>query len=294
MDMSRFLIILSVLLLPLAGCKEAAPKPQATVRYDEREGRELEMDVYLPRSGTEELRPAVLLVHGGGWSAGHRRDFSWIGQWLAARGYVAFSTSYRLVTADGNHWPAQLDDVQRSVRWIRAHAMDYQVDPERIRALGASAGGHLVACLGMLDTRDNSDTTLAGHSSRVACVVDLCGPTDLTEDLRPKLAKGEWCNGIIDSLLGNTKREGAREASPLFQVDEKSAPFLIFHGSKDDLVPLDHSQRLEAALKAAGVEAELVIMDSGHSFSNAKQIQDFMKRTGKFLDTHLKPSPPPP
>jgi dipeptidyl aminopeptidase/acylaminoacyl peptidase len=152
----------------------------------------------------------------------------------------------------------------------------------------------LVACLGMLDTRDNSDTTLAGHSSRVACVVDLCGPTDLTEDLRPKLAKGEWCNGIIDSLLGNTKREGAREASPLFQVDEKSAPFLIFHGSKDDLVPLDHSQRLEAALKAAGVEAELVIMDSGHNFSNAKQIQDFMKRTGKFLDTHLKPSPPPP
>lgn len=294
MDMSRFLIILSALLLPLAGCKEAAPKPQATVPYDEREGRKLEMDVYLPSAPAEGLRPAVLLVHGGGWSAGHRRDFSWIGQWLASRGYVAFSTSYRLVTADGNHWPAQLDDVQRSVRWIRAHAAEYQVDPNRIGALGASAGGHLVACLGMLDTRDNTDATLAAHSSRVACVVDLCGPTDLTEDLRPKVPKGEWCNGIIDSLLGNKKREGAREASPLFLVDGKSAPFLIFHGSKDDIVPLDQSQRLEAALKAAGVEAELVTMDSGHSFANATQIQDFMKRTEKFLETHLKPSVPTP
>jgi len=291
--MSRFLIILSTLLLPVAGCKEA-PKPQATVAYDEREERKLEMDVYLPSTPADGPRPAVLLVHGGGWSAGHRRDFSWIGQWLAARGYVAFSTSYRLVTEDGNHWPAQLDDVQRSVRWIRAHAADYQVDPSRIGALGASAGGHLVACLGMLDTRDNSDAALSAHSSRVACVVDLCGPTDLTEDLRKKVPKGEWCNGIIDALLGNTKREGAREASPLYLVDGNSAPFLIFHGSKDDIVPLDQSQRLEAALKAAGVTVELVTMDSGHNFANSTQIQDFMERTERFLETHLKPTLPSP
>lgn len=290
--MSRFLIILCALLFPLVGCKSAAPKPQATVPYDEREGRKLEMDVYLPPAAADGLRPAVLLVHGGGWAAGHRRDFSWIGQWLAAKGYVAFSTSYRLVTEDENHWPAQLDDVQRSVRWIRAHAADYQVDPARIGALGASAGGHLVACLGTMDTRDNSDAALSAFSSRVACVVDLCGPTDLTEDMRPKVPKGEWCNGIIDSLLGNKNRGGARGASPLFLVDGKSSPFLILHGKRDDIVPLDQSQRMEAALKAAGVQAELVTMDCGHAFENATQIQDFMKRTEKFLETHLKPSSP--
>lgn len=287
--MSRFLLILvSVLLLPLAGCKGAAPKPQATVIYDEDGGRKLEMDVYLPSTPPKGLRPAVIMVHGGGWAGGHRRDFSWIGQWLAAKGYVAFSTSYRLATKDKNHWPAQLDDVQRSVRWIRGHAADYQIDPERIGALGASAGGHLVACLGTMDTRDNSDAALATFSSRVSCVVDLCGPTDLTEDLRPKVAKGEWCNGVIDTLLGNLNREGARGASPLFFADDQSSPFLIVHGAKDDIVPLDHSQRLETALKSAGVEAELITMDCGHSFDNATQIQDSMKRTEKFLDTHLK------
>ncbi|RYD32351.1 MAG: alpha/beta hydrolase [Verrucomicrobiaceae bacterium] len=294
MGMSRFIIILSALLLSLPGCKSAAPKPQATVPYDEREGRKLEMDVYLPSAPSDGLRPAVLLVHGGGWAEGHRRDFSWIGHWLAARGYVSFSTSYRLVTADANHWPAQLDDVQRSVRWIRAHAADYKVDPERIGALGASAGGHLVSCLGTMDTRDNSDPALSAHSSRVKCVVDLCGPSDLTEDLRPKLAKGEWCNGMIDTLLGNKERKGAREASPLFLVDGKSSPFLIVHGSKDDIVPLDHSQRLEAALKTAGVKAELVTMNCGHAFENAAQLQDFMQRTEKFLETHLKSLSPSP
>jgi len=287
--MSRSLLLLSALfLLPLSGCKGQAPKPQATVVYDETAGRRLEMDVYLPPAPTEGLRPAVLMVHGGGWCAGNRKDFGGFGQWLASKGYVAFSTSYRLVTADANKWPAQLDDVQRSVRWIRAHAADYQIDPQRIGALGASAGGHLVACLGTMDTRDNSDTSLASHSSRVTCVVDLCGPTDLTDDLRPKVPQGEMCNALIDTLLGNTKREGAREASPLFLVDTKTAPFLMVHGAKDDIVPLDHSQRMEAALKAAGVEAELVTLDAGHSFENPAQVQDFMKRAEAFLEKHLK------
>lgn len=287
--MSRYFYIVLALLLPLVlGCKAAPPKPQSTVTYDDRAGQKLEMDVYLPATPGKEKRPAVLLIHGGGWSAGHRRDFSWIGRWLADHGYVAFSVSYRLATAETNHWPAQLDDVQRSIRWIRAHADTYQIDPEKIAALGASAGGHLAACLGTMNTRDNTDPDLAGYSSRVSCVVDLCGPTDLTEDLRPKVAKGEWCNGVIDTLLGKPDREGAREASPLFRVDGQSAPFLILHGSKDDIVPLDHSQRLENALKQAGVEARLITMDCGHSFENAGQMQEILAHAQTFLATHLK------
>lgn len=270
----------------LAGCK-AQPKPDSTVTYSEIDGQKLAMDVYLPAKPADNPRPAILLVHGGGWEAGSRQDFSWLGKWLATKGYVAFSVSYRLMTETTNKWPAQLNDVQRSVRWVRANAAKYQIDPDRIGAIGASAGGHLVACLGTMDTLDNSDPALSGFPSRVKCVVDLCGPTDLTEDFRPKVAQGEWCNQLVDKLLGNKTRAGAREASPLFHIDEKSAAFLIIHGRKDDIVPFDQSQRLDAALKKSGIPSEFLPMDCGHSFADEKQMLEFLAKTEAFLKHHL-------
>ena len=117
------------------------------MRYGTADGKPLLLDVYLPVT-TGRGRSAVVLVHGGAWRGGDKRDFAVEARRLAAAGLVAFSVNYRLDTMPA--FPAQVDDVQAAVRWVRGHADDYGVDPARIGALGASAGGHLVAMLATL------------------------------------------------------------------------------------------------------------------------------------------------
>lgn len=258
------------------------------VAYSEIEGTSLSMDIYQPSAAGTDLRPAVVMFHGGAWRSGSRADCKQAGQWLAARGYVACAVSYRLVTPEKNHWPDQIYDAQRAVRWLRAHAAEYRIDPERIGAFGSSAGGHLVACLGTMDTLDNSDPALAGFSSRVNCVVDHCGPVDLTEDMVGKVAQGVWCNEMIRDLLGG-KPELARSASPLFHITAKTSPFLIFHGRKDDIVPVEQSERMITELKTAGVTAELITHDGGHDFGSEEDTKNFLTKTEEFLKTHLRP-----
>ena len=208
-------------------------------------------------------RPAVVLVHGGGMWTGSRADMAHPARQLARAGYVAFAVDYRLVdAAAGRHrWPAQLDDVQRAVRWVRANAGRYGVDPGRVGAYGWSAGGQLAALLGTRDTRDLAPAN-AGYSSRVACVVALAGDVDLAAYTRPP-ALDE-----VVALLGGTPEEAPeryRDASPLSWIDGRTAPFLVVHGARDDVVPVAQSRRLVAALRAAGVEAEYAeLPDAGH------------------------------
>ena len=261
------------------------------VPYGKADGQELLLDVYRPGAKSASLRPAVIIVHGGAWQAGDKSEGRDLGNALAKMGYVAFSINYRLAGEKGNHWPAQLDDTQRAVRWIRANAAKYGIDPERLGALGGSAGGHIVACLGTMDTRDNSDAALAAYSSRPQCVVMLAGPTDLTEDLRPKVKQGEWCNEQIKILLGGTPQElpeVANGASPLYHVDAQSKPALIFQGKTDEIVPVDHGERFDAALKKAGVESKLIIHKGGHGFDDEEDISIFIKETSAFLKKHLQ------
>lgn len=273
----------------LYGCNGVITENDVT--YGKGGDEELKLDVYRPQSQSSSLRPAVIIVHGGAWRAGDKSEGKDLGNALAKMGVVAFSINYRLATENGNHWPVQLDDTQRAVRWIRANAAKYGIDPERLGALGGSAGGHLVACLGTMDTRDNSDPDLAAYSSRPQCVVMLAGPTDLTEDLRPKVKQGEWCNEQIKILLGGTPEEipeQAKSASPLFHVDAQSKPTLIFQGKTDELVPVDHGERFDAALKKAGVESKLIIHKGGHGFDDEEAISTFITETSTFLKKHLQ------
>ena len=173
---------LSPALLARATAQEAtpvAPIQERDVVYGEVAGEELLLDDWRPPP-RELPRPAMVVIHGGGWTEGFgdRTDFVLPSFELAKAGYVVFNIAYRLLPE--HPWPAQLDDVQRAVRWIRANAATYGVDPQRIGSYGHSSGGHLAAFLGVRDTRDNSDPALAAFSSRVACVVDLAGDVDLT------------------------------------------------------------------------------------------------------------------
>src|SRR5215213_11501592 len=155
------------------------------VVYGTVDGESLLLDVYRSvLSG--ESRPALILIHGGGMWIGSRAHMEDPARQLARTGYVAFCVDYRLVDAEAgcHRWPAQLDDVQRAVRWVRTHASAYGVEQGQIGAYGWSAGGQLAALLGTRDTRD-ANAPLASHSSRVACVVDLAGDVDLAAYTQP-------------------------------------------------------------------------------------------------------------
>jgi acetyl esterase/lipase len=242
-----------------AAAQEATPEIETTtgVAYGTADPDAQVLDVVRP-TGPADPAPAVVLVHGGGLVLGPGRyEMDGVAKGLAQAGYAAFNIDYRLFDRrEGtNPWPTQLDDAQRAVRWVRANAATYGVDPDRIGALGWSSGGQLAAFLGVRDTRDNSDPALAAFSSRAGCVVDLAGPMDLTIPY----PYNEDDNRIVAEILGGTldappAAAAYRDISPIAFVDETSAPFLIMQEGDDSVVPVAHSLRMLAALQAARVE----------------------------------------
>ncbi|RYG69622.1 alpha/beta hydrolase [bacterium] len=257
---------------PVAQAQTAAPALQRDVQYGEAGGEKLFLNIY--GADPKQKRPAIILIHGGGWVAGSRNDLDLLGQGVSALGYVGFSVGYRFAKDGKNRFPAQLDDVQRAVRFVRAHATDYGIDPNKIGAMGFSAGGHLVSLLGTMDTRDNSDPALANYSSRVQCVVDVFGPTDFTAGLKvdPTITpggantQGDW---LVNNFLGPLPEFATNYtlASPIKHIDKKTVPFLILHGAKDNLVPVAQSTSFDEALRKAGIESKLVVFpNGGHGF----------------------------
>ena len=269
------------------GCKDLRVKEDLDVVFGEAGGQKLLLDVFRLAEPARAVRPAIIFIHGGGWSAGSTADYRDPARAMAGVGYVIFSVNYRLLASGRNCWPAQLDDVQRAVRWVRAHAGEYGVDPQRIGAFGHSAGGHLAACLGTRETRDNSDVSLARYSSRVSCVVDMSGPSDL---LLPLNAQAE---GLVNALVGGptaNRTAALRDASPVYSVSPKSAPFLIVHGRNDDLVSPKHAEVLDAALRKASVESKIIMFDGeGHVLSKKANVDRMVIETLAFLKTHLTP-----
>lgn len=167
---------------------------------------------------------------------------------------VAFAVGYRLFDqgTGANPWPAQLDDVQRAIRWVRANADEYGVDSKRVGAYGHSSGGTLASAVGVRKPRKDDDPALAGISSRVACVVGLSGDVDLTIPYPDPT----WTE-VNAAMVGGTpdkKPAAYRDASPLYQLDVESTPFLIIHGALDVDTPVEHSRRMFEALRHAHVE----------------------------------------
>jgi acetyl esterase/lipase len=215
---------------------------------------------------------------------------------LTKSDFVAVSVGYRLFDPKkhpDNIWPAQADDAQRAVRFLRANAAQYGIDPTRIGAVGFSAGGHLASLLGTTDTRDNSDSKLSPFSSRVQCVVDVFGPSDLTMDYSHlKMGNQGTVQDLVDDFMGrgrakNVLLEFRRQASPLFSVDKKSVPHFIVHGDKDPIVPVENSRKLDAALKKQGVPCEyLEIPGEGHTIS-PQHLPQFVDKMVAFFKAQL-------
>jgi acetyl esterase/lipase len=248
------------------------------------------MDLYLPEAGPTP-RPLVVCIHGGGWAGGDKKVYAWLGEELARRGYVAASVTYRFAPAF--RAPAQMDDVQRAVRWLRKNAAQYGIDAARVGAIGGSAGGHLAAWLALADTRDNSDAELASYSSRVQCTVDCYGPVDL--EAMMKSASGPIVQGFLGKPLDGNE-QAYRDASPHFLVRENPPPFLIIHGTRDvgssrGQVPIEQSERFYEKLRRAGGDATLLKLDgAGHGFTGSgdnKYAREALDAAAKFFEKHL-------
>ena len=191
------------------------------------------------------------MIHGGGWRGGNCKVH--VPQILefAKRGYVSATIQYRLVPAA--RWPAQIEDVKCGVRYLRANADKYHIDPERIGAVGFSAGAHLSMLLGTMDKQDGLEGSggNADQSSKVQAVVAFFGPTDLAAKDFPANVNGM----IYDFLGGNARREAGRASRPrrpITYVDKADAPTLIYHGTKDVLVPYNQAFLMTDKLTAAG------------------------------------------
>ena len=253
--------------------------------------KEVVLDLFFPKASDSKPRPVAVSLHGGGWTYGAK----WNGTgWLAApellkRGYVFVSINYRL--APRHKFPAQIEDAKCAIRFLRAHAAEYNLDPDRIAAVGGSAGGHLAALLGTTTSSAGFEGSggWTNEASRVQAVVDMFGPADLHYGVEHKEA---W-SLLVGTVFGsNPSEEILRRASPVNYVSSDDPPFLLLHGERDSLVPLVQSELMEAALRKAGVPVEFIIVKhAGHCFIPAgrppspsdeeigKLIADFLDRS---------------
>jgi acetyl esterase/lipase len=277
--------------LALAGVVPARAQDvpiQKDIVYGKAGGEELKLDLARPAKG-EGPFPLVVCLHGGAWQLGHRSAQHPRLRLLAGHGYVAATVGYRL--APKHPFPAQIEDARAAVRFLRAHAKDYNIDPSRVAAVGDSAGGHLALLLGLMDAKDDPP-------SKAQAVVNYFGPTDLrTWSATPQgdailkaAVKGKDTNALLKDLLGTTDRKAAvtAKASPLTYVDAKDPPVLTFQGTADPLVPAEQAKALHEALKKAGVVERLVLLEgAGHGWGG-KDKERTDRLMLEFLDKHLK------
>ncbi|SIO60964.1 Acetyl esterase/lipase [Singulisphaera sp. GP187] len=252
--------------------------------------RALKLDLYVPETALEKL-PLIVWIHGGGWRRGSKYPTG--AATLSTKGYVVASIEYRL--SSEAQFPAQIEDCKAALRWLRAHAKTYHIDPDKVGAWGSSAGGHLVALLGTAG--DKTAWDVGDHldqSSRVQAVCDFFGPADFSQIHAEHAAKAE---GAVAQLLGGSvseKPDAARDASPITHITKEDPPFLICHGTEDPLVPLKQSLAFHAALTKAGVHATLVKVErGGHGFRSDTNPTsgEVLQRVQAFFDKELKPTP---
>lgn len=249
------------------------------------------LDLYLPEQG--ENLPLIIWIHGGAWRSGGKEQLQ-ASQLLdfLADGYAIASVDYRL--SQHATFPAQIQDCKAAVRWLRAHAERYGLDPDRFGAWGPSAGGHLVALLGTAgDVGEFETGENLNYSSRVQAVADFFGPTDFLQMDAHRLPEG-LVHGLPDSpearLVGGPielNRDKVAKANPITYVSEDDPPFLIVHGDADPLVPHHQSELLADALRKADVPVVFYTVKGGRhgGFSDPK-VGQLVK---DFFAEHLKP-----
>jgi acetyl esterase/lipase len=261
------------------------------VTYCTPHGVSQKMDIYYPTSGGPW--PVLMYVHGGGWSGGDKAEgVGW--RSMTEHGFLVVSVNYRLASHE-NKFPTMIEDVKCAVRYLRARALEYNLDPNHIGAVGMSAGGHLVDLLGLADESAGWDTgEYADQSSRVQAVVTIAGISDLTFT-RGAYASPDSAAMMVyqafDEMPGSASPKLVA-ASPVAYITPDDPPFLIIHGDLDNIVPVEQSQVLDEQLRRSGVPSELVIIKNGtHSIYGeniSPTAEEVANHITTFLEQHLK------
>ena len=298
--------LLTLVFTLLAGVAFAeAPKPFALpagikmekdIAYIEGGDVAQKLDLYVPEKPADKPLPLIVHIHGGGWIGGNK--FPCPVAAMVLRGYAVASVEYRF--SQKAKFPAQIQDCQAAIRWLRAHAKQYNFDTEHLGAIGGSAGGHLSALVGTSGGK-KAFPPIGGNeeqSDKVQAVCDIFGPADFSTVVQ-QAAEDKNVKNIFEfntpkdpysSLIGANldDKPKADAVSPVHCVSKDNPPFLILHGTHDTLVPFAQSQELLAALKAQGVEAWLqALPGSGHG-GPAFGKPAVTNLTQNFFDKYLK------
>jgi acetyl esterase/lipase len=216
----------------------------------------LKLDIYDPQNNQDE-RPAVIIIHGGGWRNGDKAGpiFRGMANFYTRLGFFAISVSYRLSSQAPA--PAAIHDVKCAVRWLRAHSNQYKINVDQTIATGASAGGHLALMLGLSNDKElEGSGGFSEQSSQVAAVIENCGITDVAALLEGN-DKREFAVEWLPEHLQN-RASIAKLVSPIHHISRNSAPVLTFHGDADEVVPFEQSMDLHENLTRAGAKSKLV------------------------------------
>lgn len=248
------------------------------------------LDLILPTAKAGKPRPIVVFIHGGGWRQGRKENGQRFLQPLVQGGeFAAASINYRL--SQEAIWPAQIHDCKAAIRWIKANAAKYNIDPDRIAISGMSAGGHLASMIGSTGIKSPLEGKLGQHlehSSHVQCVINLFGPSHfVTLDDKQDILNTRNPSPAVVRLLGTEPKQqlaNARSASPTSHIDKNDPPVFIAHGDKDPLVPYKQSIAYEQQLQKGQVDCTLVkVQGAAHGF-NSPEVN---RRMLAFLQKHL-------
>lgn len=277
---------MGVFLILVAGLAHAQPVPQVVldldVVYSRVAGEELHIDIARPGK-IDKPRPVTVCFHGGGWEIGNKASYRGNLERFVREGFVAASVQYRF--APKYPMPAQIEDAKCAVRFLRANAEYYGIDPDRIGSLGDSAGGLLALMVGVMNPGDGIEagTEWKEFPSRVQAVASFYSAADMTHP-RPPLepsaeeevqrAYGKSSKKLWEEVFGTADRSAPiyKLVSPVTYVSKGDPPVMIFQGSKDPIVLVEQAHILDDALKAAGVESRLEILEgAGHGWSGPER-----------------------
>jgi acetyl esterase/lipase len=239
-------------------------EPQ-TVTFATVDGQSLALDVYMPDNNDTD-RPAIIVIHGGSWSAGEKSGFPRWNRWLAEQGLVVLDIEYQLQPQP--NWQSATGDVKCAIGWVKQHAAQYGVDPNRIAVLGRSAGGHLALLAAYTPDEPSLPPSCEVPDTHVQTVIAFYAPTDLlwgyNNPANPDVIDG---SGTLRRFLGGdpqTVSDAFHIASPINHVDANTPPTLLLHGGRDQLVGMQHAEFLEQKLSAANVPHQTVIIPYAH------------------------------
>ena len=311
MNLLRTRAAVALLLIPIAGMAAAQQQRQQRnlaarvpadvevirdVEYGKGGDTSLMLDIVRPKTQPKDPMPVVVFIHGGGWQRGDKQ--SGLGKLilLVQKGYFGASINYRLT--DIAPFPAQIEDCKCAIRWVRAHAKEYNLDADHIGVWGGSAGGHLVALLGTSGGVKEFEGKggWEKYSSRVQAVVDYYGMTDflaIDELVKKGIATERFMRrdgkDSASGLLGGPFWENpdlCRRASPTTYASKDDPPFLIFHGDKDPLTPASQGELLNKRLRKAGAESHFYLVKDGkHGWPPRPDVDN---RVDEFFDKHLR------